>query len=69
MGNYIDGLVQDCSNSSVLAMVLSQYCRDIFCLKNFHTLTRTPVRVLKTNAVACAQLIFEMLTLLQKYLY
>ena len=42
--------------------------RDIFCLKNFDTLTRTPVRVSKMNAVARAQLTFQMLTLLQKYL-
>ena len=40
--------------------------RDIFCLKNFDTFTRTPVRVPKINAVASAQLTFQMLTLLQK---
>ena len=28
--------------------------RDIFCLKNFDTVTRTPVRVSKINAVARA---------------
>ena len=42
--------------------------RDIFCLKNFYTFTRTPVRVSKMNAVACAQLTFQMLALL-KYIY
>ena len=42
--------------------------RDIFCLKNFDTFTRTPVRVSKVNAVARAQLTFQMLTLLQKSL-
>ena len=42
--------------------------RDIFCLKNFGTFSRTPVRVSKMNAVARAQLIFQMLTLLKKYL-
>ena len=43
--------------------------RDIFCLKNFETFTRTSVRVSKTNAVARAQLTFQMLTLLQKYVW
>ena len=38
--------------------------RDIFCLKNFDTFTRTPVRVSKMKAVAHAQLTFLMLTLL-----
>ena len=41
--------------------------RDIFCLKNFDTFTRTPVRVSKMNAGARAQLTFQMLTLLQKH--
>ena len=41
--------------------------RDIFCLKNFDTFPRTPVRVSKMNAVARAQLTIQMLTLLQKY--
>ena len=41
--------------------------RDIFCLKNFDTFARTTVRVSKMNAVARAQLTFQMLTLLQKY--
>ena len=41
---------------------------DIFCLKNFDTFTRTPVRVSKINAISRAQLTFQMLTLLQKYL-
>ena len=36
--------------------------RDIFCLKNFDTFTRTPVRVSKINAVARPQLTFQMLT-------
>ena len=31
--------------------------RDIFCLKNFDTFTRTPVRVSKMNAVARVQLV------------
>ena len=43
--------------------------RDIFCLKNFDTVTRTPVRVSKMNADARAQLTFQMLTLLKNYLY
>ena len=38
--------------------------RDIFCLKNFDTFTRIPVRVSKLNDVARAQLTFQMLTLL-----
>ena len=41
--------------------------RDLFCLKNFDTFTRTSVRVSKINAVARAQLTqltFKMLTLL-----
>ena len=42
--------------------------RDIFCLKNFDTFTKTPVRVSKMNAVAHPQLAFQMLTLLLKYL-
>ena len=42
--------------------------RDIFCLKKFDTFSRTPVHVSKINAVARAQLTFQMLTLLQKYL-
>ena len=41
----------------------------IFCLKNFDTFTRTPVRVSKMNVFAHAQLTFEMLTLLQIYIY
>ena len=41
--------------------------RDIFCLKNFDTFTRTPVHVSKMNAVAHTQLAFQMLTLLKKY--
>ena len=43
--------------------------RDILCLKNFDTFTRTSVRVSKINAVARAQLTFQMFTLLKKYLY
>ena len=35
------------------------YSRDIFCLKNFDTFTRTPVHVSKMNAVARAQLTFQ----------
>ena len=42
--------------------------RDIFCL-NFDTFTRTSVRVSKMNAVARAQLTFQIFTLLQKYVY
>ena len=42
--------------------------RDIFCLENFDTFTKTPVCVSKMNAVARAQLTFQMLILLQKYL-
>ena len=41
--------------------------RDICCLKTFDTFKRTPVRVSKMNAVARAQLTFQMLTLLKKY--
>ena len=41
--------------------------RDIFCLKNFDTFTRTSVRVSKMNAVARAQLTVQMLTLLKRY--
>ena len=40
--------------------------RDIFCLKNVDTFARTPVRVSKMNAVARAQLPFQVLTLLKK---
>ena len=39
---------------------------EIFCLKNFGTFTRTTVRESKMNAVACAQLTFQMLTLQTK---
>ena len=39
--------------------------RDIFCLKNLDNFTRASVRVSKMNAVARAQLTFQMLTLLQ----
>ena len=39
--------------------------RDIFCLKNSDTFTRTPVRVSKMNADARAQLTYQMLTLLK----
>ena len=42
--------------------------RDIFCLTNFYTFPRTSVRVSKMTAVACAQLTFQTLTLIQKYL-
>ena len=38
--------------------------RDIFCLKNFDTFTRTSVRVSKMNIVACAQFKFQISTLL-----
>ena len=41
--------------------------RDIFCLKNFDTFTRTSVRVSKMNAVARAQLTVQMLTLIKEY--
>ena len=41
---------------------------DIFCLKNFVTFTRTPVRVSKINAVARSQSTFQTLTLL-KHIY
>ena len=40
-----------------------------FCLKNFDTFPRTPVRVSKMNAVARTQLTFQLLTILQRYLY
>ena len=39
----------------------------VFCLKNFDTFTRTPDRVSQMNAVARAQLTYQMLTLLQRY--
>ena len=39
--------------------------RDIFCLKNFDTFTRTLFRVSKMNAVASAQSTFQMSTLLK----
>ena len=41
--------------------------RDIFCLKNFDTFPRTPVRVSEMNAVARAQLTFQILTLFKKF--
>ena len=41
--------------------------RDIFCLKNFDTFTRTSVRVSKMNAVGRTQLTYQMLSLLKKY--
>ena len=41
--------------------------RDIFCLKNCHTLKRTSVHVFKINAVA--QLTFQTKTLFKKYLH
>ena len=41
----------------------------IFRLKTFDIFKRTPVRVSKMKAFASAQIIFQMLTLLQKYLY
>ena len=40
--------------------------RDMFCLKNFDTFTRTPVGVSKMNAVARAQLTYQLLTLVKK---
>ena len=46
--------------------------RYIFCYKNVDTFTRTPVGVSKMNAVAHAQLTYQMISnvnLLQKYLY
>ena len=43
--------------------------RDIFCFKNFDTFTRTSALVSKMNAVARAQLTFQMLTLLHIYIY
>ena len=53
-------------NPKVVGSRPSQVETDIFCLKNFDTFTRTSVRVSKTNAVARAQLAFQMLTLLQQ---
>ena len=44
----------------------SPSCRDIFCLKNFDTFTRSPVPVQKMNDVARAQLTFRMLTSLSR---
>ena len=41
--------------------------REIFCPQNFDAFTRKSVRVSKINAVARAQLTFQMLTLLNKY--
>ena len=41
--------------------------RDTFCPKNVDTFTSIPVRVSKKNALAHAQLTFQMLTLLKKY--
>ena len=49
--------------SSLLGMWVCSSGLDIFC---FHTFSRTPVRVSKMNAVARAQLTFQMLTLLKK---
>ena len=43
--------------------------QNIFCLKNFDTFTRTPVRVSKMNVVARTQLTFQILNLLKKYLH
>ena len=43
--------------------------RDIFCHNNFDTFTRTSVRLSKMNALAHAQLTFQMLSLLHQYLY
>ena len=43
--------------------------RDIFCLKNFDTFTRTSVRVSKINAVVRALLTVQVLTLIQKDIY
>ena len=43
--------------------------RDIFCVKIVDTFTRTSVRVSKMNVVARAEFIFQMLNILQKYLY
>ena len=40
--------------------------RDIFCLKNFDTFQRKPVRVSKMNAVARAELTFQMSILFKK---
>ena len=59
----------DFTNSKQQSPLESPSGRDIFCLKNFETFTRTPVYVSKMNAVARAQLTFPMLTLLKKYLY
>ena len=41
----------------------------VFCLKNFDTFSRTSGLVSKMNAVARAQLVFQVLTSLQEYLY
>ena len=40
---------------------------ETFCLKSFDTFTRTSVHTSKINAVACAQLTVQMLTLVEKY--
>ena len=42
--------------------------RDIFCLKNFDTYTRTSIRVSQLNVVVHAQLTFQVLTWLQNTL-
>ena len=52
-------------NPKVWGFESSPTGRDIFCLKNFDTCTKTSIRVSKMNAVAHAQLRFQVLTWLQ----
>ena len=53
----------------LMIMYIYIYNEDIFCLKNFDTFTRTFVHVSKVNAVALAQLIFQILHLLKQNIY
>ena len=60
-------MLQVCfTDTGAIVCLESPSGRDIFCLKTFDTFTRTAVRVSKMNAVARAQLTFQMLTLLKK---
>ena len=64
----------DSSNVSSTQHEFEGWCssppgRDIFFLKNFDTFTRTSIRASKMNDVSRAQITFQLLTLLRKYIF
>ena len=62
MSGLIAEMVKTFGKNQKVGDLESPSGRDIFCLKNFDTFTRTSVCELKMNTVAKTQLTFQMLT-------